>query len=75
MSLHSSLKTKSGALNQHRNVLTRAERIAKLLDQGSYVEGESSPLGIPKVRSIKVTTGKKKKKAAPGEDGDSADDG
>ena len=73
MSLHSSLKTKSGALNQHRNVLTRAERIAKLLDQGSYVEGETSPLGIPKVRSIKVTTGKKKKvKAAPGEDGDDA---
>ena len=30
MSIHSSLKTKSGALNQHRNVLTRAERIAKL---------------------------------------------
>ena len=30
MSLHSSLKTKSGALNQHRNVLTRAERIEKL---------------------------------------------
>ena len=30
MSIHSSLKTKSGALNQHRNVLTRDERIAKL---------------------------------------------
>ncbi|MCH2162300.1 MAG: small basic protein [Phycisphaerales bacterium] len=73
MSLHSSLKTKSGALNQHRNVLTRAERIAKLLDQGDYVEGESSPLGIPKVRSIKVAAAKKKKaKAAPGE-GDEAE--
>ena len=35
MSLHSSLKTKSGALNQHRNLLTRTERIAKLMDQGN----------------------------------------
>ena len=66
MSLHSSLKTKSGALNQHRNVLTRPERIAKLLDKESFVAGESSPLGIPKVRSIKVQAGKKKPaKAAP----------
>ncbi len=60
MSLHSSLKTKSGALNQHRNVLTRAERIAKLQDKEEFVVGDSSPLGIPKVRSIKVTAGKKK---------------
>ena len=30
MGIHSSLKTKSGALNQHRNVLTRDERVAKL---------------------------------------------
>ena len=47
MSLHSSLKTKSGALNQHRNVLTRAERITKLQDKDGFVAGESSPLGIP----------------------------
>ena len=74
MSLHSSLKTKSGALNQHRNVLTRTERIAKLMDQGNFVEGEHSPLGIPKVRSIKITAGKKKKAAPkPGEEGESGD--
>ncbi|MCP4837314.1 MAG: small basic protein [Phycisphaera sp.] len=60
MSLHSSLKTKSGALNQHRNVLTRAERITKLQDKDGFVAGESSPLGIPKVRSIKISAGKKK---------------
>ena len=30
MSIHSSLKTKSCALNQHRNVLPRDERIAPL---------------------------------------------
>ena len=40
MSLHSSLKTKSGALNQHRNVLTRAERIAQLADKEAFVAGE-----------------------------------
>ena len=75
MSLHSSLKTTSGALNQHRNVLTRAERIAKLSDEGSFTEGESSPLGIVKVRSIKVVTAKKKKAAESSEDGEAATDG
>lgn len=68
MSLHSSLKTKSGALNQHRNVLTRAERIEQLKDKDDFVTGESSPLGIPKVRSIKVTAQKKPAKAAPTEE-------
>lgn len=72
MSLHSSLRTKSGALNQHRNVLKRAERITKLEDEGRFTPGESSPLGIVKVRSIKVVVAKKKKKA-PGEEGE--DDG
>jgi small basic protein (TIGR04137 family) len=75
MSLHSSLRTKSGALNQHRNVLKRAERITKLEDEGRFTPGESSPLGIVKVRSIKVVVAKKKKKAPgeEGEDDDSAD--
>ena len=68
MSLHSSLKTKSGALNQHRNVLTRAERITQLTDKESFVSGETSPLGIPKVRSIKVEAGKKKPTKTEGEE-------
>ena len=68
MSLHSSLKTKSGALNQHRNVLTRAERITQLTDKESFVSGETSPLGIPKVRSIKIQAGKKKPTKGPGEE-------
>ena len=63
MSLHRSLKTQPAALNQHRNVLTRAERIAKLVDEGRFTMGEDSPLGLPKVISRKVTTGKKKKTA------------
>ena len=63
MSLHRSLKTKSGALNQHRNVLTRAERIATLSEQDRFDASKQSALGLVKVRSIKVAAGKKPKKA------------
>ena len=62
MSIHSSLKTKSGALNQHRNVLTRNERVAALTESERFAAGKNSPLGLPKVRSIKVVAGKKPKK-------------
>jgi len=62
MSIHSSLKTKSGALNQHRNVLTRDERVAKLSEAERFSAGKNSPLGLPKVLSIKVAAGKKPKK-------------
>ncbi|MCE2882283.1 MAG: small basic protein [Planctomycetaceae bacterium] len=62
MGIHSSLKTKSGALNQHRNVLTRDERVAKLTASERFAAGKSSPLGLPKVLSIKVAAGKKPKK-------------
>ncbi len=63
MSLHRSLKTKSGALNQHRNVLTRAERIAKLTSEERFDPSKNTALGIVKVRSIKAAAGKKPKKA------------
>ena len=63
MSLHRSLKTKSGALNQHRNVLTRAERIAKLTSEDRFDPSKNTALGIVKVRSIKAAAGKKPKKA------------
>lgn len=69
MSLHRSLKTKSGALNQHRNVLTRAERIAKLSEEDRFDASKQSALGLVKVRSIKVAAGKKPKKA----EGDAAE--
>ena len=61
MSLHRSLKTKPAALNQHRNVLTRAERIAKLSEEDRFSEGDS-PLGLVNVASRQVVTKKKKKK-------------
>lgn len=63
MSLHRSLKTKSGALNQHRNVLTRAERIAKLTEEDRFDISKNNALGLVKVRSIKIAAGKKPKKA------------
>jgi len=63
MSLHRSLKTKSGALEAHRNVLTRPERIARLSEKGAFDPARNAPIGLPKVRSIKVATAKKPKKA------------
>jgi len=61
MSLHRSLKTKPAGLNQHRNVLTRAERIEMLSNDDKYTE-ESSPIGLPKVGSRKMKVAGKKKK-------------
>ena len=63
MSMHRSLKTQSGALNEHRNVLTRAERIVRLTEQDRFVVDEDSPLYLPKVANRAVSTGKKKKAA------------
>ena len=60
MTIHRSLKTKSGALSQHRNVLTRAERITKLSSQEKFEQGKNSPLGLVKVGNLAVG-GKKKK--------------
>ena len=63
MSIHSSLKTTSGSLNSHRNVLTRTERIERLSLAEKFDLEKNSPLGIVKVRSIKASSGKKPKKA------------
>ena len=63
MSLHRSLKTQPCALNEHRNVLTRAERITRLLEQDRFRLDDDSPLNLPKVANRAVSTGKKKKAA------------
>ena len=63
MSMHRSLAISSKG-RKHRNVLTREERLAKLKEAGRWDEGKSV-FGLPKVRSIKqVTTKKKVKKVA-----------
>ncbi len=63
MSLHRSLKTKPTALNEHRNVLTRAERIARLQEQNRFDPDRDSPLALVKVANRSLVTGKKKKAA------------
>jgi len=63
MSLDSSLKI-AGSVTGHRNVLTRAERVAKLATLGEFDKDSSSPLGMRKVTNRKITAGKKKKKDA-----------
>jgi len=61
MSLDSSLKI-GGGLAGHRNVLTRAERVAKLAQLGEFDAESDNPLGLRKVTNRKVVAGKKKKK-------------
>ncbi|MFM7480775.1 MAG: small basic protein [Planctomycetota bacterium] len=72
MTIHSSLKQKSGALNQHRNVLTRTERVAKLTELEKFDPAKNTALGLPKVRSIKAAVAKKPKKEAAAADGAAA---
>lgn len=62
MSIDRSLRIKS-SLVRHRNVLSRAERIALLKDSGRWQE-ERSALGLPKVSHRKVKATKKAKKEA-----------
>ena len=61
MSLDRSLKT-GGSLIQHRSVLTRAERIAKM-KQSRKLADDGSPLGLPKMVCHKPAAGKKPKAA------------
>ena len=62
MTIDRTLRRKN-RLVRARNVLTRAERIDKLKADERWDEGRS-PLGLPKVRVIKASLGKKKKKKA-----------
>ena len=67
MTIDKSLKVKAGA-SKTRNVLTRAERLTKLIDEDRWKEGDSA-YGIPKVRVAKLAL-KKKKKAKKEEEGE-----
>ena len=57
MSIDPSLKIK-GALERHRNVLTRAERIEQLKDDEKWSESDSL-MGLPKVGHRKSHAGRK----------------
>jgi small basic protein (TIGR04137 family) len=71
MSMDSSLKSKS-TLARHRNVLSRAERITVLKENGMWSEGKAT--GLPKVSHRKAAVGKKDKvdKKAEGAEGAAA---
>ena len=55
MSLHRSLVARS-VLKRHRNVLTRAERVKQLEEEGKLDQGDSI-FGLPKVRIHRVKAG------------------
>ncbi|HTN74097.1 MAG TPA: small basic protein [Pirellulaceae bacterium] len=59
MTIDKSLKVKGGMIKV-RNVLTRGERLIKLNEAEKFPAG-SSPLGLPKVRVMKLALKKKKK--------------
>ena len=59
MSLDRSLKSRAG-LTRHRNVLTRAQRIVLLEDEGRWKEGDSV-FALPKVKHRKSHAGAKVK--------------
>lgn len=60
MSIDRSLKI-GNALSRHRNVLSRAERVEKMTEEGMWQEGDDVT-GLPKVSNRKAGAGGKKKK-------------
>ncbi len=60
MTMDKSLRVRKGS-SSVRGVLTRAERITKLKEQERWQEGRS-PIGLPKVRVMKLSMKKKKVK-------------
>jgi small basic protein (TIGR04137 family) len=66
MSMDPSLKSAS-SLVRHRNVLTRAERMDRMIEQEKWPEGRSI-YGLPKVGNRKMAVGKAVKEAVEGEE-------
>ena len=67
MTIDKSLKVRRGLIT-NRSVLTRAERLTKLIEADRWTEGDPV-LGLPKVRVRKLAL-KKKKKVKKEDDGD-----
>lgn len=59
MTIDKTLKIRRG-LMKSRSVMTRAERVARLIDADRWKEGDPV-MGLPKVRVPKLTLKKKKK--------------
>jgi len=62
MSLDRTLKTRGG-LSKSRSVLSRPERIARLIDEEKLDPDGDSPFGLPKVKVRHSRAGTKSKKA------------
>ena len=67
MTMDKSLRVRTGS-SSARGVLSRAERIARLKEQDRWQDGRS-PLGLPKVRVLKLAMKKKKVKKEEGAEG------
>ena len=65
MSVHTSLRSASGATGSLRNVLKRHERVRHLIALGLWPEGRSV-LGLPKIKQLKM---KARKTAAKEKEG------
>ncbi len=61
MSMDRTLRT-HGGLAKNRSVLTRAERIARLVDEEKFDPETGRPLGLPKVKVRHSKAGTKSKK-------------
>ena len=53
MSIHTSLRSRTGAAGALRNVLKRHERVRHLMTQGLWADGRSA-LGLPKIKQMKL---------------------
>jgi small basic protein (TIGR04137 family) len=73
MTIDKSLRVRKG-LMRSRNVLTRAERLAKLQEADRWTP-DDPVLGLPKVRVVKVSLKKKKKAKKEEEEGAAAAEG
>ena len=71
MTLDRSLKSGSG-LARNRSVLSRAERIAQLTEEGKFSAELNSPFGLPKVKVKHSKAGGKAKKEAAAEGAEGA---
>jgi small basic protein (TIGR04137 family) len=72
MTLDRSLRI-GGAMSRHRSVLTRAERIATLMEEGKFDPAGNSPMGLPKVAVKHSKAGHKvKKEEKPAEGAEAA---
>lgn len=63
MAIHSSFKN-SGTMKRHRSVLSRLERIKLLQERGLLDLEQSSLLGLPKVKHLKIRVWKERAAAS-----------